>query len=114
MWKLIRYRRVQSISIALLAALITTCAVFAPLYDRATQQALVDVRLGQVPEQVRGLGLVSSPALGNNFSGATSAASTMDLPSLDSLVPTNVRRQFRAPVEYYGATATVSPDTATE
>ena len=77
MWKLIRYRRVQSISIALLAALITTCAVFAPLYDRATQQALVDVRLGQVPEQVRGLGLVSSPALGNNFSGATSAASIM-------------------------------------
>ena len=96
----------------MLAALITTCAVFAPMYDRATQQALVDVRLGQVPEQVRGLGLVSAPALGNNFSGATSAASTMELNSLDSLVPTNVRRQFRAPVESYGATATVSPDTA--
>ena len=112
MWKLIRYRRLQSLSIAVLAALITTCAVFAPLYDRATQQALVDVRLGQVPEQVRGLGLVSAPALGNNFSGGTSAASTMDLSSLDSLVPTNVRRQFRVPVEYYGATATVSPDTA--
>ena len=42
MWKLIRYRRLQALSIALLAALITTCAVFAPLYDRATQQALVD------------------------------------------------------------------------
>ena len=112
MWKLIRYRRVQSISIALLAALITTCAVFAPLYDRATQQALVDVRLGQVPEQVRGLGLVSSPALGNNFSGATSAASIMELPSLASLVPTNVRRQFRTPVQSYGATATESPDVA--
>ena len=75
--ELMRYRRLQSLSIAMLAALITTCAVFAPMYDRATQQALVDVRLGHVPEQVRGLGLVAAPALGNNFSGATSSASTM-------------------------------------
>ncbi len=41
MWAAIRYRRVQAVVLALLSALIATCAVFAPLYQRALEQALL-------------------------------------------------------------------------
>ncbi|MFJ9392836.1 FtsX-like permease family protein [Nocardioides sp. NPDC101246] len=41
----LRYRAGQVTVIALLAALVTTCAAFAPLYDRAMQQAAVAVTL---------------------------------------------------------------------
>lgn len=40
MWKRLRHRPLQAVVIALLAALITACACFAPLYVRAMQQAL--------------------------------------------------------------------------
>lgn len=40
-----RYRLGQAVIISLLSALITACAVFAPLYDRAMQQAAVGVTL---------------------------------------------------------------------
>lgn len=40
-----RYRIGQALVIALLSALIAACAAFAPLYDRAMQQAAVDVTL---------------------------------------------------------------------
>lgn len=40
MWLAIRYRRLQALVLLVLAALITACAVLAPLYDRAMQQAL--------------------------------------------------------------------------
>ncbi|MGD9961447.1 FtsX-like permease family protein [Nocardioides sp.] len=79
MWKLVRYRRLQAITIAFLAALITACAVFAPLYDRATQQALVDLQLAQAPVQVSGL----------SIEGAWPAVA----------VPRSVSRQFETPVQ---------------
>jgi hypothetical protein len=41
MWAAIRYRRVQAAVLVLLAALVTTCAVFAPLYERGLEQALL-------------------------------------------------------------------------
>lgn len=41
----LRYRVGQVVTIALLSALITMCAAFAPVYDRAMQQAAVDVTL---------------------------------------------------------------------
>jgi len=37
----IRYRRAQALALALLSALITTCAVFAPLYERSLEQLLL-------------------------------------------------------------------------
>jgi putative ABC transport system permease protein len=40
MWSAIRYRRLQALVLLVLSALITSCAVLAPLYDRAMQQAL--------------------------------------------------------------------------
>ncbi|MEO7061495.1 MAG: FtsX-like permease family protein [Lapillicoccus sp.] len=41
MWAAIRYRRAQAVGLALLSALITACAVFAPLYERNLEQALL-------------------------------------------------------------------------
>lgn len=41
MWAAIRYRRAQAVGLALLSALITACAVFAPLYERDLEQALL-------------------------------------------------------------------------
>jgi hypothetical protein len=41
MWAAIRYRRAQAAVLVLLSALIATCAVFAPLYQRALEQALL-------------------------------------------------------------------------
>ena len=57
MWKLVRYRPGQTLTIGLLAAVVVAAAVFATLYDRATQQALVDVELSQAPVQESGLKL---------------------------------------------------------
>ncbi|MGI9157778.1 MAG: FtsX-like permease family protein, partial [Marmoricola sp.] len=98
-WKLIRYRRLQALTIALLAALVTTCAVFAPLYDRATQQALVDVKLAQAPIQLSGLALSSAKPEGNNFSGASEQlVPVQDPKDLVALVPASVRSHFARPV----------------
>ena len=41
MWAAISYRRAQALVLVLLAALVTACAVFAPLYERALEQALL-------------------------------------------------------------------------
>ena len=41
MWAAIRYRRAQALALLLLSALITACAVFAPLYERALEQSLL-------------------------------------------------------------------------
>ena len=40
MWAAIRYRRAQALTLLLLSALITACAVFAPLYERALEQEI--------------------------------------------------------------------------
>jgi hypothetical protein len=41
MWAAIRYRRAQAVVLVLLATLVATCAVFAPLYQRALEQSLL-------------------------------------------------------------------------
>ncbi len=48
MWSAIRYRRLQALVLLVLSALITSCAVLAPLYDRAMQQALTRLTLDSV------------------------------------------------------------------
>jgi putative ABC transport system permease protein len=40
-WAAIRYRRAQALTLLLLSALITACAVFAPMYERALEQSLL-------------------------------------------------------------------------
>lgn len=57
MWKVIRYRRGQAALIVTVAALMTACAGFGPLYERAIQQSLAGVKLSQAPVEQRGLAL---------------------------------------------------------
>ena len=58
-WAAIRHRRVQAVVIGLLSALVTACAVFAPLYERALEQALVRSSLSGAPVDASGLSLTS-------------------------------------------------------
>lgn len=58
-WAAIRYRRSQAVLIALLSALITACAVFAPLYERSLEQALVRTALADAPVDASGVSLTS-------------------------------------------------------
>ncbi|GAA4400461.1 hypothetical protein GCM10023168_09210 [Fodinibacter luteus] len=44
-WAAVRYRRSQSVALVLVAALVTTCAVFAPLFVRVLEQGLLQARL---------------------------------------------------------------------
>lgn len=57
-----RYRLGQAVVISLLSTLITTCAVFAPLYDRAMQQAAAAVTLGNATSVERDLQIFGPPA----------------------------------------------------
>lgn len=45
MWAALRYRRGQVIALALVSALVTTCAVFAPVFARSIDQGLLRVHL---------------------------------------------------------------------
>lgn len=60
MWAALSYRRGQAGALALLAALVTACAVFAPLYDRTMVQSLVDVRLATASPLLSGVQLEAS------------------------------------------------------
>ncbi|MEU6137102.1 FtsX-like permease family protein [Nocardioides sp. NPDC047086] len=57
-----RYRLGQAVVISLLSALITACAVFAPLYDRAMQQAATAVTLENAPSVERDLQIFGPPS----------------------------------------------------
>ena len=81
MWKLVRYRPGQALTVALLSAVVVACAGFATVYDRATQQALVDVELDRAPVQQSGLRLSSADP--------TSVGSAAD--ALTRLVPAGRR-----------------------
>ncbi|WP_406831698.1 FtsX-like permease family protein [Pedococcus sp. KACC 23699] len=49
LWAAIRYRRAQALPLVVLSALIATCAVFAPLYERALEQSLLRSTIDQAP-----------------------------------------------------------------
>ena len=89
MWTVIRYRWLQALVIVSLAALVTACAVFAPLYDRAIQQATVATRLQDAPVQLRGLSI-------NSIGDSRTAALTIE--ELGRLVPRTLRRYLRSGV----------------
>src|SRR3954468_9993576 len=57
MWAALRYRKGQATALVLLSALVTACAVFAPLYDRTMVQSLVDVRLAHTTPLLSGVQL---------------------------------------------------------
>ena len=44
-WAAVRHRRGQSVALVLVSALVTTCAVFAPMFVRTLEQGLLRARL---------------------------------------------------------------------
>ncbi|MDH2414911.1 FtsX-like permease family protein [Nocardioides sp. CER19] len=105
MWRALGYRKGQAAALAVLAALVTACAVFAPLYDRAMQQALVDVKLDQAPVLDTALRMQVQALSGDGYVPA-------HIPAPDDLVaavPTDIRHDFRAPTLGWTATADEDP-----
>ncbi|GAA1964964.1 hypothetical protein GCM10009798_26510 [Nocardioides panacihumi] len=99
------YRRGQAITLALLAALLTACAVFAPLYDRSMRQALIDVKLERVSSLDTSVRL-SVQAL----EGVAYKPGMVPSPEqLAATIPAGVRRDFRAPVTGWTANADEDP-----
>ncbi|CAI9413445.1 FtsX-like permease family protein [Nocardioides sp. T2.26MG-1] len=96
----VRYRPFQALALAALAALVTACAVFAPLYDRAMQQALTDITVERAdPDSVA---LQVSTGSDSLFSNAKPE-------NLVALVSPAMRDSYLDPVLGYRATAEVLP-----
>ncbi|MFC7497391.1 MULTISPECIES: FtsX-like permease family protein [unclassified Nocardioides] len=97
-----RYRPVQAVAIAVLAALVAACALFAPLYDRAMQQSLTQVTIDRAPV------LTSSVQL--TVSNTDDILQPVTPPeTVAGLLPEGFRPDFRPVVLGYGGSAAVLP-----
>lgn len=105
----IRHRPGQAVAIALLSALVTTCAAFAPLYDRAMQQALVDIDLARSTVAVTGLQLTSKAVAPTTSFGPRGRARPLATGDLLAMVPDRLRSSYREPVRGYSADVARAP-----
>ena len=96
------HRRGQTLALVVISALITACTAFAPIYDRAMQQALVDTLLAQASPGERAVTVQSEATV--NAGGATEAR---DPRELQAMVPGDVAARLGPPV--LGRTAFVTP-----
>ncbi len=111
----IRYRPFQALAIGALAALITACAVFAPLYDRAMHQAIAGISLAQEPGSVVGLGVSAVSDVGSSYYGSDHSTDPPPAPELvlDTLPPTVVA-SYGTPIMGYEAAVIPEPAGAEE
>lgn len=96
MWSAIRYRRLQALVLLVLAAIITACAVLAPLHHRAMQQALTRLTLdaataGDTAIQVRSLSIL-------DYDASAPTVPTVSPESLAGFLPDYARPWFEPPV----------------
>jgi putative ABC transport system permease protein len=98
------HRRGQALALVAVSALITACTAFAPVYDRAMQQALVDTLLARASPAERAVTVVSEATI--DAGGETDARDPRDL---QALVPRDVAARLEPPV--LGRTAIVTPVT---
>ncbi|HEV2797248.1 MAG TPA: hypothetical protein VGV65_06470, partial [Nocardioides sp.] len=97
------HRRGQALALVAISALITACTAFAPVYDRAMQQALVDTLLARATPAEATVMLVSESS---DFADGRDAR---DPREVASLVPDGVAARLGPPV--LGRTAIVTPTT---
>ncbi|WP_296602000.1 FtsX-like permease family protein, partial [Nocardioides sp.] len=95
----VRYRPFQALALATLAALVSACAAFAPLYDRAMQQALTDIEVERADPATVGLQMNAGADYMLNAKPE----------NLLSLVTPQMRASYLAPVLGYRAAAGVLP-----
>jgi putative ABC transport system permease protein len=103
-WLAIRYRRLQALVLLVLAALITACAVLAPLYDRAMQQALTRLTVDSAPASATAIQVRSLSRFTYGVNSANYAAASPD--KLASLLPDSARQWFQPRID--GASVLVS------
>ena len=84
------HRRGQTLALVAVSALITACTAFAPVYDRAMQQALVDTLLAHASTDEQAVTVESEATV--NAGGATEARDPRDL---QALVPARRGRTAR-------------------
>lgn len=89
MWAAIRYRRAQALVLVLLSALVATCAVFAPLYERALEQSLLRSAVDEAP--------VADTALIVR-GGRSEADQEVSPSSLRGVVPAGLLRIYGQPI----------------
>ena len=104
----VRYRPLQALALATLAALVTACATFAPLYDRAMRQALTDITVERAEPSTAGLLLIATRAGGSGF-GFQNRERPERPEDVAAIVPASVREAYRAPVPGYAADASPMP-----
>lgn len=104
MLKAIRHRPVQAVVIALLSALVTSCAILAPLQQRAIDQASAQVELGRASASAEVLQLESSGFVTSNYTGGGQPARALTPTELAGIVPRSIGRSFEEPVlgQYVG------------
>jgi hypothetical protein len=100
MWAAIRYRRAQAVVLVLLSALIATCAVFAPLYQRALEQSLLRTSISSAS--------VADTALVVR-SGRGTANPTFVSADLGGNVPGPVRALYGDPIGQMSDSITIVP-----
>ncbi|MGY2703794.1 FtsX-like permease family protein [Nocardioides sp. HB32] len=103
-----RYRPFQAAVIGLLAALITACAAFAPLYDRAMRQALSDIVIDQTPPALSGLQASAAYTQQGGF-GFHEQAPPPPPDVVLSKIPPDLRVHYRDPIAGYTAAVTKNP-----
>ena len=96
------HRRGQAAALVAVSALITACTAFAPVYDRAMQQAVVDTLLAHASPAERSVTVVSEALV--NAGGETDPRSPR---YLQELVTPEVAGRLEAPV--LGRSAIVTP-----
>ncbi|MBD3926225.1 hypothetical protein IEZ26_16490 [Nocardioides cavernae] len=74
-----RHRRGEALALVAISALITACTAFAPVYDRAMQQSLVDTLLAQATPADATVTLVSES---NDFAGGTEPRDPREMAAL--------------------------------
>ena len=99
----LRHRRGQALALVAISTLITACTAFAPVYDRAMQQALVDTLLGHATPEEATVALVSESS---DFAGGIDSR---DPRELAALFPDELAERLGPVV--LGRTAVVVPTT---
>ena len=95
------HRRGQTLALLAVSALITACAAFAPLYDRAMQQALVDTLLAHASHAETTVTVLSESVV--DAGGETDARDPRDL---EAMVPADIAAHLGPPL--LGRTASVT------
>jgi putative ABC transport system permease protein len=95
-WSAIRYRRLQALVLLALSAVITACAVVAPLYDRAMQQALTRLTVDSAPTSATAIQIRSLSRFAFGVGSPAYAAASLD--QLAGLLPAPARSWFQPPI----------------